>query len=130
MNPTRPHPGAVASPRIPLIVAGAAGAGTTFVVLAASNPAALGSLAAACLVLAFAVRFSAQVPALYLNLLGVVLAGYALFGRSVAYLGVPPMYIGEIMLGLGLVALLVSGAFWPLVRLPQTWLVIALAAWG
>jgi len=130
VNPVQALPARVTFPRTSLVVAGAAGAAATFI-LAASDPLALGGFAAVCLVLAFAVRFSAHVPGLYLNLLGVVLAGYALFGRSVAYLGVPPLYIGEIMLALGLVALLMTmGALWPLLRLPQTWLIIALAAWG
>jgi O-antigen ligase/polysaccharide polymerase Wzy-like membrane protein len=32
-----------------------------------------------------------------------LLVGYALFGRSVAYLGIPPLFVGEIFLGWGLV---------------------------
>ena len=34
--------------------------------------------------------------------LGVVVVGYAVFGRGFAYLGVPPLFIGEIMLASGL----------------------------
>ena len=38
----------------------------------------------------------------YLAVFSVCLFGYALFGKSFAYLGVPPLFIGEAMLGLGL----------------------------
>ena len=40
----------------------------------------------------------------YLVGLAVCLLGYALFGRAFAYLGVPPLFIGEAMLVLGLLA--------------------------
>ncbi|MEM0964184.1 MAG: O-antigen ligase family protein [Bacteroidota bacterium] len=44
----------------------------------------------------------------YLLGLSVVLLGYALFGRAFAYLGVPPVFIGEIMLALGLLLVAAS----------------------
>ncbi len=43
---------------------------------------------------------------LFLKTLGVVLFGYALFGRGFAYLGVAPLYVGEMTLLLGLLVLL------------------------
>lgn len=46
----------------------------------------------------------------YLGLLLCVLLGYALLGRGFAYLGVPPLFISEVMLALGLLALVHSGA--------------------
>ena len=42
----------------------------------------------------------------YLVLLGFVLLGYALLGRAFAYVGVPPLYVGEVLLGLGLIQLI------------------------
>ena len=45
----------------------------------------------------------------YLSLLCFVLAGYLLLGRAFAYLGFPPLYIGEITLALGIVAALMAG---------------------
>jgi hypothetical protein len=45
----------------------------------------------------------------YCYLLLILLAGYAFFGKAFAYLGVPPLYIGEIVLLLGIVALFRSG---------------------
>ena len=63
----------------------------------------------------------------YLVGLGWVLVGYAVAGRGFAYLGVPPLFIGEVALGLGLVALLaVRGAVaWPR---PLGWLAVLVAA--
>jgi len=46
----------------------------------------------------------------YLSLLLFALLGYALFGRGFAYVGVPPLFIGEMLMVLGLFALLHSGA--------------------
>ena len=45
----------------------------------------------------------------YLYALCFILAGYLLLGRAFAYLGVPPLYIGEITLALGIVVALISG---------------------
>ena len=41
---------------------------------------------------------------LFLLCLGILLAGYAFLGRGFAHLGVPPLYLGEFVLALGLVA--------------------------
>lgn len=45
----------------------------------------------------------------YLTFLGVVLMGYAVAGKGFAYIGVPPLFIGEVALGLGLLALALRG---------------------
>ncbi|RYE33073.1 MAG: hypothetical protein EOP23_10080 [Hyphomicrobiales bacterium] len=45
----------------------------------------------------------------YMPLLALGFAGYVLFGKSFAYLGVPPLFIGEMLLCLGILALLASG---------------------
>src|SRR5437868_8305794 len=45
----------------------------------------------------------------YLNFLCFVLAGYVVLGRAFAYLGFPPLYIGEMTLVLGIVAALLAG---------------------
>ena len=45
----------------------------------------------------------------YLYALCFILAGYLLLGRAFAYLGVPPLYIGEITLALGIVVAFISG---------------------
>lgn len=45
----------------------------------------------------------------YLYLLCIALAGYALLGKGFAYLGYPPLLIGEVTMVLGLVAIYLSG---------------------
>jgi hypothetical protein len=45
----------------------------------------------------------------YVRLLCCTLAGYALLGKSFAYVGIAPLFVGEIALGLGLCVVLRSG---------------------
>jgi hypothetical protein len=40
--------------------------------------------------------------------LGVLLAGYAIVGKAFAYIGVPPVYVGEIVFALGIISFLNS----------------------
>lgn len=49
------------------------------------------------------------VAGVFLGFFCFVLLGYAAFGKSFAYLGFPPLYIGEIALALGIVAALLAG---------------------
>ena len=66
--------------------------------------------------------YARRVPlgARYLGVLGLCLLGYALLGRPFAYLGVPPLFVGEAMLAVGLVVAAGSGrvgealSSWPL----------------
>lgn len=67
---------------------------------------------------------------LYLAFLGVVLSGYALDGRGFAYLGVPPLFIGEVAMLLGLVVLWRSRGWIPLLRMPPAMALLPLSAWG
>ena len=46
----------------------------------------------------------------YLALLAIVLLGYALMGKGFAYLGFPPLYVGEIAFLTGTVVFLRTGA--------------------
>ena len=64
----------------------------------------------------------------YLRFLGAVLIGYALFSRSFAYLGVPPLFIGEITLALGAVVLLRAGGFGRVAERPIFWVLAAYVA--
>ena len=69
-----------------------------------------------------------RVQRLFLACLAGLLAGYAFFGRSFAYLGVPPLFLGEAVLGLGGIALL---AAWPKARFGWVHgLVLVFGAWG
>ena len=46
---------------------------------------------------------------LYLGLLALLLLGYATLGKTVAYLGVPPLFIGDIVFIIGVIVLLRTG---------------------
>jgi O-antigen ligase len=69
---------------------------------------------------------------LYLGLLGFSLAGYALLGKTFGYIGIPPFFIGELVLLLGILAFLKANrtfaalASWPALLLLPTmaWVVI------
>ena len=64
----------------------------------------------------------------FLAALAILLGGYGFFGRGFAYLGVAPIYVGEIVLGLAAVALVFG-----LRRFLLTWphaLIIAFIAYG
>jgi hypothetical protein len=109
----------------PIIAAGAA-VGVAF----SSRPfyaivAIVGICAAAGLAM-----FYRAVPRAFLAFMGAVLIGYAFVGRGFAYLGVPPLFIGEMTLAFGLVAALVSGSLLRLARSPIAWLIVALSLWG
>ena len=66
----------------------------------------------------------------YLIVLGALLVGYALLGKTVAYIGVPPLYIGEVVFALGVIAFLSSRcAIASLAALPNLLLAL-LIGWG
>ena len=59
-----------------------------------------------------------------------MLIGYALLGKTVAYIGVPPLYIGEVVFALGVIAFLSSRcAIASLATLPNLLLAL-LIGWG
>ena len=65
------------------------------------------------------VSFGKRVIPVFQGSLLFILIGYAFLGRGLAYLGFAPVYIGEVVLGLAIVAILVSipGARWHPVHL-------------
>ena len=65
----------------------------------------------------------------YLALLAIVLLGYALMGKGFAYLGFPPLYVGEIALLTGIVVILRTGAFVGALATLPTLLLVALMVW-
>src|SRR5712672_1868681 len=65
----------------------------------------------------------------YLALLAIVLLGYALMGKGFAYLGFPPLYVGEIVFLAGIVVFLRSGAFVGALATLPALLLVALMAW-
>lgn len=66
----------------------------------------------------------------FLRLLCILLLGYALIGKGFAYLGVPPLYIGEATMLYGVVALLLSENWSRVLRTAWLWPLLALMAWG
>lgn len=66
----------------------------------------------------------------YLRLLCVLLLGYALMGKGFAYIGIPPFYVGELLMLYGLVALMLSPDWSRVLRTAWLWPVFALMAWG
>src|SRR4026209_1870922 len=64
----------------------------------------------------------------YLALLAIVLLGYALMGKGFAYLGFPPLYVGEIAFLAGIVVFLRIGAFASVLTTLPAILLVALMA--
>jgi hypothetical protein len=111
--------GAVAA----LLAASLAGA------LVVLEPTAGVAAVAALSVLAFVLYFNARLPGLFLAALGVCLFGYTFLGKGFAYFGVAPLFVGELLFGVGLLAAAVVG-LGPALRSPVIWLLLAYAAWG
>lgn len=84
--------------------------------------------AVAAFVLVIALR--SYLPRLFLGALYVLLLGYAFLSRGFAYIGVFPIYVGEVVFTLGLLAFLFTGGIRKMLRLPLVWLLIAYALWG
>ena len=86
-----------------VLVVCAAGIG----LLAASSPilALAGASALAGLVL---LSFGRRMVPVFHGALLIILIGYAFLGKGFAYLGIPPIYVGEVVLALGILAIIVS----------------------
>ena len=57
-----------------------------------------------------------------------LLIGYAFFGRGLAHVGVPPLYVGEVVLGLGVLATILTVRTFP--GGPVRLSILAFMAWG
>lgn len=66
----------------------------------------------------------------WLALLCLALVGYALAGKGWAYVGVPPLFIGELVLACGLLWLALCGSLGGLVSLPAGACLLVLLGWG
>src|SRR5271156_1373681 len=65
----------------------------------------------------------------YLAFLAIVLLGYALMGKGFAYLGFPPLYVGEIAFLSGIAVFLRTGAFVGVLATVPAVLLVVLMAW-
>jgi hypothetical protein len=74
--------------------------------------------------------FASRLSKFFLAILGILLIGYAFLGRGFAYLGVPPLFVGEMAFSLGLLAAAVGDGVRSGLRSPLSWLLIAFASWG
>ncbi|WP_447971650.1 O-antigen ligase family protein [Nitrospira sp. M1] len=67
----------------------------------------------------------------FLGSLGILLVGYAFLGRTFAYIGIPPLFVGEMVLGLGMLAFVAGRKVMaPILRLPLVLLLVIYALWG
>lgn len=71
-----------------------------------------------------------RVHHMYLAALSVGLLGYAVMGRGFAYVGFPPIYVGEVLLILGAAVLLARAGWGGLVGDPLTWVLLLFMAVG
>jgi len=77
----------------------------------------------------YALMLRRYLPGMFLVTLGILLLGYASLGRGFAYLGMAPVYVGEMTLAFGLVATALSGQVLQVFRSPVAWLIVALSGW-
>jgi hypothetical protein len=90
---------------IPILIGAAVGGALLIGLLASAMPVlALGVVGGVGLVVLLAQ--GQRLQHLFVGLLGVILVGYMWFGKGFAYVGVPPLFVGELVLGIGLIALL------------------------
>src|SRR5262245_51901005 len=66
----------------------------------------------------------------YLRVLGIVLACYAVAGKGFAYIGYPPVFIGELLLVAGLFVWIESRLAGLNAAVPAQLLVIGFMLWG
>jgi hypothetical protein len=66
----------------------------------------------------------------WMAFLCLTLLGYALFGKGFAYLGFPPVFVGEAVLLCGAISFLIYGKWRGLFDVPAAWFLLLLVGWG
>src|SRR5947209_14394479 len=66
----------------------------------------------------------------WLTFLCLTLLGYTLLGKGWAYVGVPPLFVGEAVLLCGVVSFVLFGRWRGILDLPAAWFLLLFAAWG
>lgn len=94
------------------------------------NPLIACALSAGVLILVLGLRAVPSSQHLFLAALGLALAGYAFLGKGFAYLPAKPVFVGELVLGLGLLSAMLHGKVRLAFRSPVAWLLIAFATDG
>jgi hypothetical protein len=95
-------------------------------VVVAPLPVVAGTIAAVAAI--WVLSLGARVKGAFLGALAVILFGYAFFNRAFAYAGVPPLFVGELVLMLGVLAFLYSLERWRLN--PTTVAILVFMGWG
>lgn len=117
---------ALASARLPVaVLAALLGVGVGWLIPLFPPLGLLGLVGVA---LAILVVFRQALPRFFLGALAVLLAGYAFFGKGFAYLGLAPLYVGELVLALAAATIVVSLGRARLTRLHGLLLIFML--WG
>lgn len=70
-----------------------------------------------------------SVGKLYLAVVGVLLLGYAILDRGFAYLGVPPVFVSEIVLALGIFVVLTGACSARVFMSPIAWITMIFVLW-
>lgn len=73
---------------------------------------------------------SISVSRFFLISVGILLIGYAMFNKGFAYVGVPPLFIGEVFLGFSFFLLLAGSYSSRIFSSPLMWLIILFITWG
>jgi len=73
---------------------------------------------------------SQRVGDFFLAALAVILLGYAIAGKGFAYIGVAPLYVGEAVLGIGLLAWMLTRGWTRVLRVPAALAVVPLVTLG
>lgn len=98
------------------------------VALSGSSPLVIGFVGL--IVVGILVSSPRLLPRVFVASLGVILTGYLFLGRGFAYLGLPPVYVGEVVLTLGLIGFLLNGGLRVWNKLPLWGPVTALVLIG
>jgi len=75
-------------------------------------------------------KWSMALLVCWMGVLSTSLLGYAVFGKGWAYVGVPPLFIGELVLLSGVVVLLACTPWWTILKALPAWPLLALMIWG
>ena len=67
---------------------------------------------------------------IYIRILPFFLLGYAVAGKPFAYLGIPPLYMGEVLLLMGIWQILQSTHLWKVYLQPSAWLLFFFMLWS
>lgn len=81
-------------------------------------------------VIGHAIVLRSRLSRIWLMILSGLLLGYVFLDKGFAYLGMPPLYVGELVLIVGLLAAVLGGGVWAAFRSPLSWLWLLFALYG